>query len=470
MEFIDDIFYIILSYLNVKNCNILERLNKKIMMKLYDKRNVLIKISSINNFCFFGIIRAIKIYHTLGNKFNMDHLSSSIIKNNYETTKYICENIDIQDDSYIIIALNDACKYGHINIVKYIRHKYLKSYNLCLNYITIFGNACYSGNIKLIKYIYNINRKNDDKKNNFHINNKKKYENWEINFYDISQYNILNTIDLKNSHNNAKNLIDILKIAIINEKYNVIIFLINRYDKCYDMVLLLLCIYKKYNIIKKIIDKYNIFITYLCINEIFKNIGDIKQDNNDDNFIYKYMCSKIKIKKINRCCSHIIKNNKIFRCNNLAYNLNDMCLDHMYSIYIKLNENDIKKIIKCVYCDFNSDKLSRCKQNNIGNGFCSKHSKYIYNFNKYILIQMHMDIAIIKNMMDTFSSKTYNKSVKIKKMIIIFKYTCEYVLLLLNNERLKNTVTNKLIEFIGEVDKDNDRKIFQSYLDFVLLL
>lgn len=477
MELItDDIFYVILSHLNLKDCNILEQLNKKTMVKLYDKRNVLLSFASMNKFCFLGITKAVKLIHEIklidkiDFVFEFEQLKWAIIKNKYKTIKYICENIKTQnDDLCISMAINDACKYGHLNIVKYLKNKYLKNCNL--DFIKNFSNACHSGNLKLIKFIYSINIKNSIENNNcnHHVNNKKKHENWEKNFYDISQNNIIDINNLHISYYDAKNIIDILKNAIINENYRVIIFLINKYEECYNGVLLLLCTYKKYDMIKKIIDKYNIFITYSCINEIFKNIDDLTPNNNEIIFIYKYMCSKIKIKKLNRCCSHIVKYNNILRCNNMASNLNDMCMDHLNITNINLKENDVKKIIICIYCEFNSNKLSRCKQNNIGNGFCLKHSNNINNFNKFMLIQIQLDVIIIKKMIDITHNMYYNKSLKIKKMIMIFQYVCDHVLMILNNEKFKNVVIKKLIEFIGEVDDDNKKK-FQLFLDFVLSL
>ena len=63
---VDDIFYNIISYFNPLDCNKMERTNKIIMNKFYDKRNIVIKLTSINNFCLHGIMDAVELFFENG--------------------------------------------------------------------------------------------------------------------------------------------------------------------------------------------------------------------------------------------------------------------------------------------------------------------------------------------------------------------------------------------------------------------
>ena len=56
----DDIFYIIISFFDPNDCNAIEKTNKIIMNKLYDIRNIVFRISPIDNFCLHGILHAVK--------------------------------------------------------------------------------------------------------------------------------------------------------------------------------------------------------------------------------------------------------------------------------------------------------------------------------------------------------------------------------------------------------------------------
>lgn len=478
----DDIFYIIISFFDQYDCNVIERTNKQIMDKLYDRRNLVFKISSANNFCLYGLLHAVKLFYNFDYVFGKNEIKLSIIKNNYDVLKYICKKINTQEiyDNFFDI-LNVACKYGHLNIVKFITKNYSK--NECFkhnnDFINLFYNACNSGNLKLIKYLCKINNINNSNKCN-HFNRKK---NKIFNCSDEnnkSQNNSFSCEDfqfkIQNNVCDINSIIDILISIVKKDMIHVMFFLIKKSEECYNNILFILFMCEKYDMIKYLVEKHNIQLTYILLNNIYNNVIDIYSNNINVNKknIFEYLCSKIKVNKLKRCTSHVNIYGKIMRCNNIAYDCNYMCIDHMTLHTVKIDEKNIHQLEKCVFCEFKSNILIRCKNDNNNNGLCFYHSKnknIVNKINKYILMQLHFDVVLIKKRMDMACNIYNNKPLKIKKMIYLVKYISEHIIIVIGNEKFKKVLKNKIQEFIDDrcVNEKNKNK-FKSYLDKISLL
>ena len=50
-----------------------------------------------------------------------------------------------------------------------------------------------------------------------------------------------------------------------------------------------------------------------------------------------------------------------------------MCIIHKNLHIINMEENKIKQMKKCAYCEFKSERLFRCREKNIDNGLCKNH-------------------------------------------------------------------------------------------------
>ena len=98
----------------------------------------------------------------------LTYLINESTRDRLDTIKYFLEDIIIDRKYYIPFFSNnicynilcDACRYGYINITKYILN-YSKKYNIKLDYdmnyeCSTFNNACRSGNIELVKLLINI--------------------------------------------------------------------------------------------------------------------------------------------------------------------------------------------------------------------------------------------------------------------------------------------------------------------------
>ena len=281
---------------------------------------------------------------------------------------------------------------------------------------------------------------------------------------------------IQNNVCDIDSITDIL-ISVVKKDFNdVMFFLIKKSEECYNNILFILFMCEKYDMIKYLVDKHNIQITYTLLNNIYNNVIDVYSNNIDVNKknIFEYLCSKIKVNKLKRCLSHVNIYGKITRCNNIAYGCNYMCVNHMELHCVNIDCNNIYKLEKCVFCEFKSNRLIRCKNENNYNGLCHHHStnkKIVNNIIKFISMQLHFDVALIKKRMDIACGIYNDKPLKIKKMIYLIKYISEHIIIVVGNEKFKKVLINKTKEFINDphVNEKNKKK-FQLYLDRFLLL
>ena len=498
---IDDIFYNIISYFNPLDCNRMERTNKIIMRKLYNKRNRVIEISSVDNFCVHGIMDAIELFYENGFVFGKKHINLSIKNNKQDVFMYIYNKMSNEKKiDNLINMCRYACMNGNMSIFKYLERNNPRF----RDDLTTFNAACYSGNMEMIKYLNKkytlLNIIGGDCHNSCSKNN--------------ITYEINNDIDLSrikkrdnfNINGHVKNIIEVLENVILYNKFEVMIYLIKNIEICRKNVLILLFMYKNYNMIEILMRENDVPITYIFLNEVYKK----KNESAETRVIFENICIKLEKYEYNRCCSHMLDNNKIKRCSSLAYNTqtvgkddscanhpfqalkesvvparhslstisqvsydcneydrNYMCVDHILKFMVDPDNNKIEQIKKCVYCEFKFDKLYRCTKKNTKNGLCEKHKLNDNCIRKYIITQIQYDRVLLEQQMNYFN-KIIDIKKKIRKLMYIIKLACNRVFMILYCDRFRDVVRNKILEYKNNMLlSDGDKKSLGYYLEIV---